>query len=142
MSSLRTAAGAAAIAAALGACDSLPNTVGACCGYAVEVIIPTGTCSAASPDGGSDGGPDGGPGDAGCGVAGAPILGDSCTESVRVALQCRFPPITCYGSPGELWCGSETDPDTAQSTASSFQPLLDAGWPKASAQANCNCIDN
>jgi hypothetical protein len=121
---------ALAIAAVLAGCsDSPPPPVGQCCGYAVEVLVPVSVCDA-------------GAGDAGCALGGTRVNGDACTEALREAIQCAFPPITCSGSPGELWCGPETDQGTAQATASSFAPLFDAGWPNASAQGNCNCISN
>jgi hypothetical protein len=135
MSKLRAAAEVVSIVAVLGACsEPPPPPVGGCCGYAVEVIVPQGACGTPTPDGGRV--------DAGCALAGMPVRGDACTESVRVAIQCQFSPLTCNGSPGELWCGAETDQGTAQAAALSLLPLLDAGWPLASAQGNCNCIIN
>jgi hypothetical protein len=131
---------ALATAAVLAGCsDSPPPPVGQCCGYAVEVLVPISTCDAGSADAGRV---DAGPSDAGCALAGTRVNGDACTEALREAIQCAFAPITCSGSPGELWCGPETDQGTAQTTASSFAPLFDAGWPNVSAQGNCNCISN
>jgi hypothetical protein len=128
---------------ALGACEDNPfdrGPRGGCCGYAVWVTIPHGSC---------DGLADAGSIDAGSSDAGCMAAGGGCEAAVKAAIECNVPNVCCTTNFEALWCSpgscySTGSQATADTTAKAIKAYLDASWPQlvndTPPVARCQCI--